>query len=217
MRWPAGSDATTGATPTSWRPPVDVSRGSSPLREPAEDFFLLVSGFVPYKRDDIALESFRRSGKATRRRRRRARADGALEQARVPRTSSSSGRVDDADPRRALSAVSCADPSAARGFRNDRGGGPGRRPPRDRLRRRRHPRQRASPCRTQTARSPPVEATIASRTVRRRACSSTARIPIALERGDHDASRRPSSSSIPRPLRASAERFAPARFDSRAR
>jgi glycosyltransferase involved in cell wall biosynthesis len=43
-------------------PPVDVSWIEA-ARAPAEDFFLLVSGFVPYKRDDIALESFRRSGR----------------------------------------------------------------------------------------------------------------------------------------------------------
>jgi len=43
-------------------PPVDVS-WIAPAQGPAEDFFLLVSGFVPYKRDDIALECFRRSGR----------------------------------------------------------------------------------------------------------------------------------------------------------
>lgn len=43
-------------------PPVDVS-WITPARGPAEDFFLLVSGFVPYKRDDIAIDCFRRSGR----------------------------------------------------------------------------------------------------------------------------------------------------------
>ncbi len=43
-------------------PPVDVS-WIEPAREPADDFFLLVSGFVPYKRDEVALECFRRSGR----------------------------------------------------------------------------------------------------------------------------------------------------------
>ncbi len=43
-------------------PPVDLS-WIEVARAPADDFFLLVSGFVPYKRDDIALECFRRSGR----------------------------------------------------------------------------------------------------------------------------------------------------------
>jgi len=43
-------------------PPVDVS-WIEVATAPADDFFLLVSGFVPYKRDDIALECFRRSGR----------------------------------------------------------------------------------------------------------------------------------------------------------
>lgn len=43
-------------------PPVDVS-WIEPARAPADDFFLLVSSFVPYKRDDIALAAFRRSGR----------------------------------------------------------------------------------------------------------------------------------------------------------
>lgn len=43
-------------------PPVDLS-WIEVASAPADDFFLLVSGFVPYKRDDIALECFRRSGR----------------------------------------------------------------------------------------------------------------------------------------------------------
>lgn len=74
-------------------PPVDVS-WIEPARGPADDFFLLVSGFVPYKRDDVALESFRRSG-----RRLVVAGDGpgrrALER-RAPRNVEFLGRVDDA-------------------------------------------------------------------------------------------------------------------------
>jgi glycosyltransferase involved in cell wall biosynthesis len=43
-------------------PPVDldwIERASGP----ADDFFLLVGGFVPYKREDLVLEAFRRSGR----------------------------------------------------------------------------------------------------------------------------------------------------------
>ena len=43
-------------------PPVDVS-WITPASGPADNFFLLVSGFVPYKREDVALECFRRSGR----------------------------------------------------------------------------------------------------------------------------------------------------------
>ncbi len=43
-------------------PPVDVS-WIEVAQAPADPFFLLVSGFVPYKRDDVAIESFRRSGR----------------------------------------------------------------------------------------------------------------------------------------------------------
>lgn len=43
-------------------PPVDLSWIET-ARAPADDFFLLVSGFVPYKRDDVALDCFRRSGR----------------------------------------------------------------------------------------------------------------------------------------------------------
>lgn len=43
-------------------PPVDVS-WIPPAERPPEDFFLLVGGFVPYKREDLAIECFRRSGR----------------------------------------------------------------------------------------------------------------------------------------------------------
>ncbi len=43
-------------------PPVDLS-WIELASAPAEDFFLLVAGFVPYKREDLALECFRRSGR----------------------------------------------------------------------------------------------------------------------------------------------------------
>lgn len=43
-------------------PPVDVSWIEA-ARAPAEDFFLLVAGFVPYKREDLVIECFRRSGR----------------------------------------------------------------------------------------------------------------------------------------------------------
>lgn len=39
-------------------PPVDVER-IRPNGRPPEDFYLLVGGFVPYKREDLALEAFR--------------------------------------------------------------------------------------------------------------------------------------------------------------
>jgi glycosyltransferase involved in cell wall biosynthesis len=42
-------------------PPVAVDR-IRPSGRPPEDFFLLVGGFVPYKREDVALEAFRRLG-----------------------------------------------------------------------------------------------------------------------------------------------------------
>jgi len=40
-------------------PPVDTS-WIEPAAEPAEDFYLLVGGFVPYKRDELVIETFRR-------------------------------------------------------------------------------------------------------------------------------------------------------------
>lgn len=43
-------------------PPVDVS-WIEPASAPPDDFFLLVAGFVPYKREDLAIECFRRSGR----------------------------------------------------------------------------------------------------------------------------------------------------------
>ncbi len=43
-------------------PPVDVDRIRPDGREP-DDFYLLVGGFVPYKKEAIALEAFRRNGR----------------------------------------------------------------------------------------------------------------------------------------------------------
>ncbi len=43
-------------------PPVDVS-WIEPAREPAEDFYLMVGGFVPYKNEALAVEAFRRLGR----------------------------------------------------------------------------------------------------------------------------------------------------------
>lgn len=43
-------------------PPVDVF-WIEPASTPPDDFFLLVAGFVPYKREDLAIECFRRSGR----------------------------------------------------------------------------------------------------------------------------------------------------------
>ncbi len=43
-------------------PPVDVAR-IVPNGKPPEDFYLLVGGFVPYKREDIVIEAFRRLGR----------------------------------------------------------------------------------------------------------------------------------------------------------
>jgi glycosyltransferase involved in cell wall biosynthesis len=40
-------------------PPVDLS-WIEPASEPAEDFYLHVAGFVPYKRDSLVIETFRR-------------------------------------------------------------------------------------------------------------------------------------------------------------
>jgi glycosyltransferase involved in cell wall biosynthesis len=39
-------------------PPVDVDRIQPDGREP-DDFYLLIGGFVPYKREDIAIDAFR--------------------------------------------------------------------------------------------------------------------------------------------------------------
>jgi glycosyltransferase involved in cell wall biosynthesis len=39
-------------------PPVDIS-WIAPARESPENFYLLVGGFVPYKRDDLVIETFR--------------------------------------------------------------------------------------------------------------------------------------------------------------
>ena len=41
-------------------PPVDVS-WIEPARAPGGDFYLLVGGFVPYKREDLVIEAFRRN------------------------------------------------------------------------------------------------------------------------------------------------------------
>ena len=43
-------------------PPVEVSRFQVRDR-PADDFYLLVGAFVPYKREDLVLQAFRRSGR----------------------------------------------------------------------------------------------------------------------------------------------------------
>lgn len=43
-------------------PPVDT-RWIRPASDPPEDFYLLVGGFVPYKRDALAIEAFRRLGR----------------------------------------------------------------------------------------------------------------------------------------------------------
>ncbi|MCA9502053.1 MAG: glycosyltransferase [Spirochaetaceae bacterium] len=43
-------------------PPVDVS-WIEPATGPGDDYYLLVSSFVPYKRDALVIEAFRRSGR----------------------------------------------------------------------------------------------------------------------------------------------------------
>ena len=43
-------------------PPVDLAR-VRPDGRPPDDFFLLVGGFVPYKREDVAIEAFRALGR----------------------------------------------------------------------------------------------------------------------------------------------------------
>lgn len=43
-------------------PPVEVER-FHPSLAPPDDFYLLVGAFVPYKREDVAIEAFRRSGR----------------------------------------------------------------------------------------------------------------------------------------------------------
>ncbi|MCG8592305.1 MAG: glycosyltransferase [Proteobacteria bacterium] len=43
-------------------PPVDVER-IRPDGRPPDDFYLLVGGFVPYKREEVAIEAFRRLGR----------------------------------------------------------------------------------------------------------------------------------------------------------
>lgn len=46
-----------GRTAGVLAPPVDVER-FSPVHRPPEDYYLLVSAFVPYKRDDLAIDAF---------------------------------------------------------------------------------------------------------------------------------------------------------------
>jgi glycosyltransferase involved in cell wall biosynthesis len=46
-------------------PPVECAR-IRPSGQPPEDFYLLVGGFVPYKREDVAIEAFRRLGRRLR-------------------------------------------------------------------------------------------------------------------------------------------------------
>lgn len=43
-------------------PPVDTAR-IRPSGRPPDDFYLLVGGFVPYKREEVAIEAFRRLGR----------------------------------------------------------------------------------------------------------------------------------------------------------
>lgn len=50
-----------GRASTVLAPPVDVARIVPNDRDP-EDFYLLVGGFVPYKREDLAIEAFRQLG-----------------------------------------------------------------------------------------------------------------------------------------------------------
>ena len=47
-----------GREATVVHPPVDTGR-VVPAKEPERDFYLLVGGFVPYKRDAVAIEAFR--------------------------------------------------------------------------------------------------------------------------------------------------------------
>ena len=51
-----------GRTASVLYPPVDVERIPGASRPP-EDFYLMVGGFVPYKREDLAIEAFRASGR----------------------------------------------------------------------------------------------------------------------------------------------------------
>jgi len=74
-------------------PPVDVAR-IRPDGQPPDDFYLLVGGFVPYKREDVVLQAFRRIG-----RRLVVAGDGPLRrrlQAGAPPGVEFLGRVDDA-------------------------------------------------------------------------------------------------------------------------
>lgn len=50
-----------GRSATLVHPPVDVER-IRPDGRPADDFYLLVAAFVPYKREFLAIEAFRRLG-----------------------------------------------------------------------------------------------------------------------------------------------------------
>ena len=147
-------------------------------------------------------------GAAPRRRRRRPRS--AAPRAGLPRRTSSSRPGRRPDPRGALSAVSSADLSAARGLRDSS---------------RSRPRPPAAPSSpsvrvassTASGRSPRSGGRrvrpLRRPSPRRRGSSSTARRPRPSRRRS-SASRRPSSSSIPPAQRAWAERFSPARFDA---
>lgn len=47
-------------------PPVDVARFESRGERAVEDFYLMVTAFAPYKRIEVAIEAFRRSGRRLR-------------------------------------------------------------------------------------------------------------------------------------------------------
>ena len=75
-------------------PPVDVDR-LRPDGKPADDFYLLVGGFVPYKREDLAIDAFRGLG-----RRLLVAGDGPTQSAlaaRAPSNVAFLGRIPDAE------------------------------------------------------------------------------------------------------------------------
>ncbi len=74
-------------------PPIDID-WLEPADGPAEDYYLLVGGFVPYKREDLAIEAFRRLS-----RRLVIAGDGPMRarlERRAPANVEFTGRVDDA-------------------------------------------------------------------------------------------------------------------------
>ncbi len=121
-------------------PPVDVE---SFYWKPAEDYFLIVSELVPYKRIDTAVRLFSRNG-------RRLRIAGAgPEMKRLRRVAAPNveflGRVSDVELARALCPLPRTASARRRGLRHHAGGGAGQRQTSDRAWPRRRARDGTAP------------------------------------------------------------------------